>query len=518
VARSFPVILATLALNTRALGQSPPVIDSIVIETFDIFTPAEAARNPLGRIANALHIRTRPWVVRNELLFHAGDTLNVWRLQETERNLRRLGLFSQVVVDTAHDGDRLVARVSTSDGWTTNGDVGFSSTGGSLTWHAGVTERNLLGTGNTAGIVFRHEPDRSAVRPLARINRPFGTPAVIAGYYDDLSDGRAGEWAPEVPFLSLSQPIGGGIPGAAAARRVLRFRDGAQSDSLWRRTFIQRAWLAWAPVAGPGGYVHLGVSGHVRREEYLAIADTAQVIPDTVSAIVGPFIEAFRPRFIEVTHYNGFARDEDIDLGPRMLLSVAAAPAAWGYARDGVGAGLTAQVGGGTPAVFGRLLVGMSGLFTSAGLDSGQVRAGLTLASRLLPRQATVLNVQAGVQKDPAPGAEFDLGHGTGPRGFGPHSFTGTRTVWGTAEHRVFLWDALLDLLGIGVAAFVDFGGAWYEDQAARLGGDAGIGLRLGLGPKSTGTNVVRFDIAYRFGEGWSGDRGVLSVGRAFEF
>jgi hypothetical protein len=84
-------------------------------------------------------------------------------------------------------------------------------------------------------------------------------------------------------------------------------------------------------------------------------------------------------------------------------------------------------------------------------------------------------------------------------------------------EHRVFLFDALFNLIGLGVAGFVDYGGAWYPDESPRVGGNVGLGLRMG-GTTSTGPNVGRLDVAYRFGDGWSGKRWVLSLGQAYEF
>jgi hypothetical protein len=72
-------------------------------------------------------------------------------------------------------------------------------------------------------------------------------------------------------------------------------------------------------------------------------------------------------------------------------------------------------------------------------------------------------------------------------------------------------------LIGLGVAGFVDYGGAWYADQSPRVGGNVGLGLRMG-GTTSTGPNVGRLDVAYRFGEGWSGSRWVVSFGQAYEF
>jgi hypothetical protein len=77
--------------------------------------------------------------------------------------------------------------------------------------------------------------------------------------------------------------------------------------------------------------------------------------------------------------------------------------------------------------------------------------------------------------------------------------------------------DEALHLVGVGLAGFLDLGGAWYADQPARVGGDIGAGLRLGA-TRATGTNVGRLDLAYRFGEGWSGDRWVLSLGRSYTF
>jgi hypothetical protein len=516
--RFFAIATLLLAGGLPALrAQGPPVVDSIAIETHDIFDSTEAGGSAAFRVANALHVKTQPWVVRREILIRAGAPLDPRLVAETERNLRRLGLFRRVEIDTVRAAGRLVARVVTYDGWTTTIETSLSSTGSVVTWSAGLTERNLLGTGNLAGASYRKEVDRSAWRFRGQLNRVLGTRAVVTGFYDDLSDGRAGAWAPEVPFRAFGDRAAGGVPGEAASQRVLRFRDTVASDTLWRRGLIQRAWLSWAPVAGPAGYVRLGAYGHVRREAFLAIADTGLAVPDSVTGVVGLYLDARHARFAEVTHYNGFARQEDIDLSSGAHVEALLAPALFGYARTGIGLGLEAQMGVGTPAAFVRLTARVNGLLTSAGLDSGQVRAGLTVASRLIPRQATVLHVEAGIQKNPTPGTEFDLGHGLGPRAFKPHAFTGTRAVWGLAEHRVFLLDDVLGLLGIGFAGFADYGGAWYAAEDPRFGGDVGVGLRIGA-TRATGPNVGRLDLAYQFGDGVTGHRWVVSFGQAYEF
>jgi hypothetical protein len=177
--RSLPLAGAALVWSaTRpapALGQGP-VIDSVAVETYDIFLPEEVEGNVFAALMNALHWKTQPSVVRKELLFKAGQPLDARRLQETERNLRRRGIFRRVLIDTVRVDDKLVARVLTSDGWTTNVDVGFSSTGSTVSWRAGAVEQNVFGTGHAFGVIYRHEPDRNALRVLTQINRPWGPP------------------------------------------------------------------------------------------------------------------------------------------------------------------------------------------------------------------------------------------------------------------------------------------------------------------------------------------------------
>jgi hypothetical protein len=240
-------------------------------------------------------------------------------------------------------------------------------------------------------------------------------------------------------------------------------------------------------------------------------------IPDSVSGVVGVFAEMNRARFKVVTHYNGFARDFDVDLSPRLSLTTWLAPKAFGYQETGVGAALAVQAGLPLGSGFATLQANANALFNSAGVDSGQAWVGLTLATLPFPRNATVFHVQAGAQRGIAPGAEYDIGHGLGPRAFGPHSFTGSRMIWGSLEHRAFVIDEVFGLLGIGFAAFVDYGGAWFQDQSRRLGGDVGAGLRLGA-TRATGPNVGRIDVAYKFGDGFDGSRWVVSFGRGFAF
>ena len=85
----------------------------------------------------------------------------------------------------------------------------------------------------------------------------------------------------------------------------------------------------------------------------------------------------------------------------------------------------------------------------------------------------------------------------SGPRGFRNHAFTGDRAVNTTAEYRYMAALDFLKMLDLGIATFVDWGGAWYRGSERRTGWDTGIGLRIGPS-RATGIDLSRIDLVYR--------------------
>ncbi len=521
----YTLIFATilgLFLPAAALSQdtpraAPPVVDTIVLVTRNVFGSEEAAANIAFRAANSLHFTTRKSVVRRELLFRVGEPYDSALVAETERNLRRMGIFRDVAIDSTRIGSRLAVIVQTADGWTTQLNLSAYSTGGTFSWSAGVAERNLLGTAATAGASYRDEPDRTAVTFNVGMERAFGSPIAVGAVYDDLSDGERGGWTFGIPWRASTDRQSFQLIGAAGKERILRYRDGELADSVQRRSLFQSANFAHAIRASAAGYVRVGLVGQIYRAEHLAYSDTGLSLPDSITGAVGAFAEVSRARYKVVTHYNGFARDFDVDLSSRLTLSTWLAPAAFGYETTGLGVGIDLQTGASIERGFATIQARANALYNSNGLDSGQAWVGLTGALLPFNKNATVFHVEMGAQRGIGPGAEYDIGHGLGPRAFGPHSFTGSRMIWGSVEHRAFVIDEVFGMLGIGFAGFVDYGGAWFEDQSRRLGGDVGAGLRLGA-TRATGPNVGRLDIAYKFGEGFDGNRWVVSFGRGFAF
>ncbi len=121
-----------LLLLAAPLAAQAPTIDSVAVVRQSVFD-ADEASFWLLRLVNTLHVTTRPWVVRRELLLAPGDRYDSSRVAESARNLRSLGVFRSVEIDTATIDTSLVMTVTTSDGWSTRPDFRFRSTGGSST-------------------------------------------------------------------------------------------------------------------------------------------------------------------------------------------------------------------------------------------------------------------------------------------------------------------------------------------------------------------------------------------------
>ncbi|HWA40264.1 MAG TPA: hypothetical protein VG712_01550, partial [Gemmatimonadales bacterium] len=171
------VAFAVLAVSpSRSLAAQ--TITAVEIERHDVFT-GDVARTFYGRIANALHITTQDAAIRRELLLRPGMAYDSALADEGARNLRRLGVFRQVRVDTVTADSGLVLRYTTDDGWSTKADFRFGSTGNEVTWTLGAYEDNLLGTAGQLAFEHRKSPDRSTNTFLFQRSRLFANTVFV---------------------------------------------------------------------------------------------------------------------------------------------------------------------------------------------------------------------------------------------------------------------------------------------------------------------------------------------------
>lgn len=509
------VMAACAALSAApAAGQT---VDTIVVENANIFS--ERDQRTVARWANALHVTTSPWVIRRTIMIRAGAPYDSARAVESARALRELGVFRTVRIDTLRTDGRLALRVRTADGWSTRPSFRFSATGGDATWAVGARESNFLGTAIAVGLQYRRTPDRGGLE-LDFLNPHFLARNVVLGLgYANYTDGRRLDWAGGKPFRETVAPWAFETFGEDSRERMLGFREGVLVSTSRRYRTLVGVRGGVALTATPRDVVRVWGSVLWRREDYAP--DTATAEPDrSVFLSAGAGLEAIRVRLRVVEHFDSYARSEDIDLSQVLRVGVWAAPRAWGYPaeRAGVGPTVFGQLSTVWHRGFGVVRVRGSGVFNAAGLDSGRVEGLISLVSQNLPRQTIILHAEGGASENPVPGGEYDLWDTRrGPRLFGAHVFTGTRRAWAVLEDRILVADQWLGLMGAGVAPFVEWGGAWYATDPRRVGGDAGLSLRIGP-TRSARATTLEIAGGWRFGDGWEGKRWAMALRTAFRF
>src|SRR3989442_15094841 len=221
--------------------------------------------------------------------------------------------FSRVRVDSARVDGRLALRVQTTDGWSTKPQLGYSAAGGDVSWLVGLVDENVLGTASTLRAVYNRTPDRS-VFSLEYFSQHFvGRRAQLDLGYQNLSDGRTGEWLFGEPFYETAARAALATDGAAASERILVFRDGVLDTSFARRALRIGVAGGWAARATGRGYVRIWDGASWRRGDFAA--ESTSGIPGSLFASPGAGAERGHVRLQGPRRFNPYRHPEDG--GPR---------------------------------------------------------------------------------------------------------------------------------------------------------------------------------------------------------
>ncbi|MFW5760791.1 MAG: hypothetical protein ACOCXH_07430 [Cyclobacteriaceae bacterium] len=143
------------------------IIRDIFIDTRKVFGPDLADTsyryNLIDKAAEFFHVKTRKWIVRNQLLFKPGEKLAPFELAETERLLRsRNYLFDADITVIRVGKDSVDVIVSTRDLWSLSPGGDWNNDNNSAEVY--LQENNFLGLGFTTkiGVLYgdQYQPNR----------------------------------------------------------------------------------------------------------------------------------------------------------------------------------------------------------------------------------------------------------------------------------------------------------------------------------------------------------------------
>lgn len=166
-------------------------IERIEIVSLDVFTPSD----PVPDAFNALHATTREEIIRQELLFEAGQSYDRARVEESARNLRLLTILGVAIIlpFRVSDSEAVGVLVITKDVWSLR--MGFYDLlvlDDTIRGRGALTEMNLFGRGKRIQLSFAFDPWVREVGQAYFDRRLFGSHWVLRESLDLLMDVEAG--------------------------------------------------------------------------------------------------------------------------------------------------------------------------------------------------------------------------------------------------------------------------------------------------------------------------------------
>jgi hypothetical protein len=504
---------------------APPLrIGTITIRPLDVYSSDEARHGQLYKLADRLHIETRPSVIRKFLLFREGDVYSPERLAETERNLRAMQFLksASVVASEPHDGVVDVI-VTTQDSWSIAPETQAGSKGGKSTVGATLSETNLLGLGKDLELGWQNGVDRS------RIGVVYSDPAFFAPYwkanfsYGVNSDGYDHRFQVSRPFYSFATPWATEFSFTGFRQFDHLYADGIETERFRQkhREIVGSFGMALDPNDRSAHRLTAGVH-FVDDSFFLMKSQVIQRLPtDREFRYLFLRYDSAVNDFVKLNFVNKDIRYEDFNLGAQYSIEAGVSPRTFGAKRSSsyfrVAAGDGKWLGDGfvipAASLSSRLDAGLQN--TVAGSTLLYVRRGgkADYPTAFLGR----ISVNAGWRMDAE--QQFFADGLTGLRGYRAHAFAGDRAIVINIEERLYLGREILQLASPGIVAFADCGNATNGGFTSlmHLKSDIGIGLRLGL-PR-TPKNLLRVDLAYALNRDPLGRKGWLvafSSGQAF--
>lgn len=502
-ASSYTYIALTLYITICYGLTAQPRFGNIYIENGNVFDSTESNALYVKDIMNTLHIITKPYVINDEILFNKDDDIDEQIILETERNLRKTGLFTDVRIELDSVGfEKYDAYVITKDRWSLTPAILYGTGGGISEYGGRLSEKNFIGTGT--GIIleglYRNENDIKW-QGLASLDMP----RVFRSEISLFASLQANRFRTD-QIINLINPYRNTMDLTSYG---VMTQNSFGSDFLYLNNQDSTILL---PFQEREGQIYF--SRAINRENKLFFTALVEYNKtnrglalsrrafDNSGKVLLQF-SSLNQKFIPVENVNLF-RKEDLIVGGygRVVLGKIFPIESTGDNLMYLGGQGEQSYYNGTTYLFGQLTAGSG--FKGAtpqytyqeflGLGFHKLSEKLTLAASV--RQQTSWRWTALRQ--------LILDNDFGLRGYDANRFAGDNRFLGNLELRYFTgWD--LWLFDFELAGFYDIGSVWNQNvniTKSQFYNSTGIGFRFHSRKTSGDNSIFRVDLAYNLYDG----------------
>lgn len=502
--------------NDPAIPPGIPIGSIYVVshDIFDVSGPGEG--NRLFRLANRVHIPTRPYVLERQLLFKPGDPYSAEAVAESERILRANRYLYDARIRPALNPEGTVdLEIVTRDVWTLQGGISWSRSGGKNTESIQLEDINFLGTGKEVTLSRIGTVDRTS--NLVRFRDPslLGSRAQLELSWADNSDGGRQRLRFERPFYALETRWASGIEGFLDDRVLPLYRRGEVLERFrLERDFAEvYGGLSQGRTAHGTRRLRWGFTYDRNRFEAARGFSPASLLPrDRTLAYPWIAFDSITDGFVVERDLDRMDRSEDVNLGRQVSLRLGwSSPAFGGDEERALAAAAFSQGFKPSPRSLLLTTAGLSGRYGDEGTENLLVSAKARFFARSFADSLFYASLEGQVADNLDRENQLLLGGDSGLRGYPLRFQDGDRRILLTLEQRFFTGWEVFRLAHVGGAVFFDAGRAWFADgpdgQRRELLKDIGLGLRLGSSRSARGT-VVHLDVAFPLDR----DRSIESV------
>lgn len=536
----FQLLLLPFAAPA-ATNQQPltvvPLIRSIDVKVNELFP---GKKGFVKNAANALHVSTRKGVILRELLYKVGQPLDQRLVLESEKNLTVYLGFHVVKthIKTSTDGKHADIIVEIQDIWSIYTNVKIEGGGGDLNLNLTVGDKNFLGQNQSLEFafdktVFHNHWKQSFKEPFFFGSR-WRFEEWGALYYDQDANhvGEGVGLSLIYPLFSRASRWGLQLVMDYDRNRVYR-TTGSSIDTInlggdeYEKKYQKEKLGLTALLTRSFGYdikhnftigIALDRTGNTAVEAIPALYQQ-----DFADAVLPPDKKRNYLKFgytLDTSHYirvkNFFYLDrlETYAIGFRMETMAGFSREAWGSDVDSylLSVYLRWSFFFGGNHILAFYVNGSTELFPDGRQENGIFNASIYYWIRNLPLGFLAFRLRGDLGEHLDVDNIFELGSGTGLRGYPANFYEGDRRLYFNIEYR---FDPIkIGISRIGFLVFYDMGSCWYaaeSDPRITLFPAVGIGLRFTF--PSINPNVFRFDFGYNFGNASRKFENMLSFG-----
>ena len=484
-------------------------ITAITIKSHPIFDEDAADAIPLHGWANALHIVTEEWVIRERLSFSEGDVISQDDVVEAEAILRSQRFLGNAEIITEEDCEQgtVIVHVTTWDNWSLIPAISVSRSGGENKSLFGIREDNLLGLGIRATARYKRDEQRSGYELALNSIMPGVRHANIGLTLADNDDGERYSVVFDKPFYHLNTETS----MFAHAYRLRQVDDIFQNNGT-RNSFLNQshgfsAAYGWRLSATDQESRRFTIGISRDSADFSLAAESLSrdlaLVPESRDFLV-PWVrlEYAQRNIVVMEDIYLINQPEDINLGWQLSSQVGLEA---GTDEGGIAA--HSQLSARKGFSYDKSLLMLDASFVS--ITNGDVRDLLRFDANAeyFQRSSKLLGYYARFNSTFSRGQFLDepiaIDDDNGVRGFPNQYQHGDHRVSASAEIRMYTDYSIYQLVEVGFAGFVDVGRAW-SGTSAELNRDPDMLASIGIGARffskqASNAGVLHMDFAKPF-------------------